>query len=324
MSLTSPDVSPTRRFVTITQEMAQAGGGVGAILLNHPTQSTTTVNGWGSLLLGLPFLAIGLFIEGAALNLFPAHGKHAPDWLIGLLGIFFVLAGAFLSVHGTVGIVKRARFAREAALHPGQLWLADYHWRSEGFCFSALKTTLNRLSFALFWSAFLVPFFWIGLRGALPFLIGASFFALIGLFIWYRFLQMLAGLLFYGNSFLNYGRFPYFLGGPLNASLRAPRHLSDLDEITFTLRCLTEQVVTRNRNSQVVCYELYKDQMTLPRERLAAYDGGNIPIQFNLPANQPCTTLISAPPTYWEIEARGKGHSASFEAYFLVPVYRAS
>jgi hypothetical protein len=322
--LTSPDVSPTRRFITITQEMSEAGSSLGPILLNHPTQSTTTVNGWGSVLFGLPFLALGIFIDGAALNLYAVHGKRAPNWMIALLGGFFLLAGASLFIHGVVGIAKRARFAREAALHPGQIWLADYHWHREGFRFSAVNATLSRLYFALFWSAFLVPFFWIGMHGALPFLIGASIFALIGLFIWYRFLQMLADLILYGNSFLNYDNFPYFLGGSLNASLRAPRHLSNLDELTLTLRCVTEQYVTRNRNSQVVCYELFKNQITLSRERLAAYAGGSIPIQFAIPADKPCTTLVSAPPTYWEIEARGSGRGASFEAYFLVPVYRAS
>jgi hypothetical protein len=46
----------------------------------------------GSLAFGLPFLLAGIFIECAALNII--HGrKHAPDWVIALVGSFFFLAG---------------------------------------------------------------------------------------------------------------------------------------------------------------------------------------------------------------------------------------
>jgi hypothetical protein len=33
------------------------------------------------------------------------------------------------------------------------------------------------------------------------------------------------------------------------------------------------------------------------------------------------TWLAGAPPTYWEIEAKGTARGADYEAYFLVPVY---
>jgi hypothetical protein len=328
VALTYPEISTTHGMQTVTQEMAEAGSGSGAILQDHPAQSSTTIDGWSSLLFGIPFVFIGLFIEASALNLFRAQGKHTPNWIIGLVGSFFFLAGASLVVHGLAGLIRRARYQREAALHPGQVWFADYHWRPEGFRFSAFKSMLGRLYFALFWSAFLVPFFWIGLRGVWPFLIGASLFALIGLYIWYRFLQMFADFVSYGNSFLQYDSFPYFLGGPLNARLRAPRHLSDIDELTLTLRCVTEKYVTtgygNNRRSQVVCYQLYKDVVTISGDWLATFAGGDIPIQFVLPVDKPTTTLIATPPTYWEIEARGKARGADYQAYFLVPVYRAS
>jgi hypothetical protein len=324
VSIAQPNASPTHGFVTVTQEMTQAGNS----LQNHPTQSATTIDGWSSVLFGLPFLLIGIFIEGSALNLHPVHGKNAPSWLIAMVGSFFFLPGTFLVIHGITGLAHKMRYRREGALHPGQVWFADYHWHKEGFRFSAFGTLLGRLSFALFWSAFLVPFFWAGLRGAWPFLIGGSFFALLGLFIWYRAFQMFADLFRYGNTFLQYDNFPYFLGSTLNAQLRAPDHLADIDELTFTFRCVAERYLTggsgRNRNSQVVCYELYKDVASFPRERLAAFAGGAIPVQFTIPADQPSTSLISTPPTYWEIEARGKGREADYEAYFLVPVYPAS
>src|SRR5205807_2132898 len=106
----------------------------------------------------------------------------------------------------------------------------------------------------------------------------SSFFAVLGLFFWYRWAQMLADLLRYGNSFLTYDSFPYLLGGTLRARLRAPHHVSDIDALTFTLRCIQEHCVSTGssgkRSTRVVCYELYKDTDTLNRDRLAGLAGG--------------------------------------------------
>jgi hypothetical protein len=299
------------------------------VLENHPTQSATAIDGWRSALFGIPFLAIGVWTSLAALG-FVSGRKHAPDWVIGLIGAMFFFGGLFLLIHGLLGAARQAQYLRAAAERPGQLWLYDFHWRQEGVAFSAFNAMLGRLLAALGWNAFLIPFFWIGLtvREARVFLIFSTIFALIGLFFWYRWAQMLADLLRYGNSFLNYDSFPYFLGGTLRARLRAPHHVSDIDTLTLTLRCVQEQYVTtgsgNNHSTRVICYELYKDAVTLTRDRLASLAGGEIPVEFRLPDNQSTTSLASTPPVYWEIEARGRSQTVGYEAYFLVPVYKAS
>jgi hypothetical protein len=188
---------------------------------------------------------------------------------------------------------------------------------------------LGRFVAALAWNAFLIPFFWVGLnvRGmGRVFLVFATLFALIGLIFWGRWLQMLGELVRYGNTFFVYDEFPYFLGQTFHGRLRAPRHVSALDELTFTLRCVQEKSVTtgsgQNRTTRVMCFELYKDTLTLSRDQLTGLAGGDIPVDFKLPANQPSTILSDAPPTYWEVQAQGKAHTgADFDAYFLVPVY---
>jgi hypothetical protein len=324
MPTTYPGVTPTHGIPTVTQDMVLRGPG--ASLSDHPARSATTIDGWKSLLFGLPFFLAGAFIIASAFHIIPVKGKHAPEWLVGLFGGFFLLPGMFLIGHGVVGIVRKIRYQREAARHPGQPWYGDYHWHTEGFRFSAFQAVLGRLSFALFWSAFLVPFFWIGAKGAWPFLVFSTIFALIGLYIWYRFLQKLADFVRHGNSFLEYDQFPYFLGSNCNVRLRTPPHIADLDQLTLTFRCVTEKYITtgvgNNRTSQVACYELYKDQATFSRERLAAMSGSSIPAQFSIPADQPATSLISTPPTYWEIEARGTSPQVNYVAYFLVPIYK--
>ncbi len=299
------------------------------VLENHPTQSATAIDGWRSVLFGIPFLAAGVWISLVALGVVRGR-KLAPDWTIGIFGAMFFFGGLFFLIHGLIGAAHKAQYLRRSAQRPGEPWLCDFHWRQEGIAFSAFNAMLGRLLAALVWTAFLTPFFWIGLtvREARVFLVFSTIFALLGLFFWYRWTQMLADLLRYGNSFLTYDSFPYFLGGTLHARLRAPHHVSDIDALTLTLRCVQEKYPTSgsgsNRSTRVVCYELYRDVVTLTRDRLAGLAGGEIPIEFRLPAGQSTTSLASTPPVYWEIEASGKSRTVGYQAYFLVPVYKAS
>ena len=314
---------------SLTEQRPAGGLGMAPALRNHPTQSAATITGWNAVFFGLPFLVAGVVIECAALELLRGH-KNAPDWLIGLIGALFFSAGSFLVVHGLRGAARKAQHERESASRPGEPWLADRHWEREGVTFSAFYSMLERLVAALAWNAFLIPFFWVGLnqRGfGRAFFVIASLFALIGLVFWARWIQMLLELFRYGNSFLCYDEFPYFLGQTLRARLRAPLHVSRMNQLALTLRCVQEKYVTtgsgNNRRTQVVCYELYRDAVTLSQTQLAtAAAGCDIPVEFRLPQDQPPTTLVETPPTYWEIEARGKARGADYEAYFLVPVYK--
>jgi hypothetical protein len=312
----------------LAQRLGITQSGSLRVLLNHPTQSITTVGGWKSVLFGIPFLIAGIGITFAALNVVNTH-KNAPDWLIGLIGGFFFSAGAFLIVHGLRGAARKAAYQREATKRPDEPWRSDHHWQREGIVFSAFNAMVSRFLAALIWNAFLIPFFWVGLNApgmGLVFLIFASFFALIGLIFWGRWLQMLGELFRYGSSFLNYDDFPYFLGQKLRARLRAPRHVSALDNLTLTLRCVQEKFITsgtgENRSTRIVCFELYQDSVTLSRDQLTDLAGGDIPIEFPLPADQQTTALADAPPTYWEIQANGTARGADYEAHFLVPVYK--
>ena len=155
----------------------------------------------------------------------------------------------------------------------------------------------------------------------------ASFFTFIGLVFWARWIQMLVDLFRNGNSFLCYDEFPYFLGQTLRVRFRAPFDVSRMNQLALTLRCVQGKYVTtgsgNNRRTQVLCYELYRDAVTFSQTQLATADAAcDIPVEFRLPQDQPPTTLTGTPPTYWEIEARGKARSADYEAYFLVPVYK--
>ena len=310
------------------ERMLGSGPGLPAALPNYPAQSVTAIDGIRSTLFGLPFLTAGVFICLAAFNVIDGK-KNAPTWIIAFIGAIFLSAGLFLVLHGIYGMIHRAIYNRKSAETPGQPWLFDFHWHPEGISFSAFNAMLSRLLAALVWNGFLIPFFWVGYteRGAWLFLVVAGLFALIGLIFWARWIKMLADLVRYGNSFLSYDSFPYFLGGTLRARLRAPRHLTMLNGLTLTLRCIQERYVTtgsgRDRSTRVVCYELYKDVLTFSQSRLVNFVGAEISIEFRLPSDKLPTMLADTPPTYWAIEARGEAPGADYEAYFLVPVYKS-
>jgi hypothetical protein len=287
------------------------------------------IDGWKSFLFGLPFLVAGGFTIAADLKMMESQ-KHAPNWLVCLVGSFFLLAGAFLVIHGLRGVARRASHDREVAAQPDQPWLADYHWQREGISFSAFNAMLSRLFAAVVWYVFLIPFFWVGLSNHglnRVFLFGAILFALIGIYFWIHWAKMLGDLLLYGNSFLAFDSVPYFLGGPFEARLRAPRHFDAIKQLTVTLRCVQEKYVTHgtgsDRTTEVVCYELYKDTATFTNQQVTGASSSYLPISFRLPENQLATRLADAPPTYWELEARGEARGADYQAYFLLPIYRA-
>jgi len=314
----------------VRQQMSGGSADDPPALLNHPTQSATAIDGWKSFFFGLPFLACGIFMMAGAFNML--HGrKSAPTWLIVTFGSFFLFGGLFFSIHGLLGVIRKAAYHRHVAAHPGQPWLADYHWRPDGISFSAFRSMLGRLAGVIVWYAFLVPFGWVGLNVRGPgrlFLVVSVLFGLIGLFFWARWLQMLRELLRYGSSYLAYDSFPYFIGGTVQARLRVSRHFDSLDDLTITLRCVQEKYVTsgqgKNRSTNVVCYELYSDVATFTHEQLAGAASSYLPISFRLPDNEPTTRLTDTPPTYWQIEARGQAHGGGYEAYFLLPVYCAA
>ena len=320
-------ITDTTNASPMMQRMLGSGPGLPPALPNYPARSVTAIDGPAAALFGLPFLGAGIFIGLTAFNVSKAR-THGPTWLIASIGAMFFFAGLFLFVHGIHGMIRKAIYKHESAQTPGQPWLFDHHWGPVGIRFSAFNAMLNRLLAALVWHGFLVPFFWIGYtqRGAWLFFVIASLFALIGIFFWVRWFQMLTDLLRYGNSFLAYDSFPYFLGNTLRARLRAPRHLAMLNSLTLTLRCIQERYVTsgvgNDRSTRVVCYELYSDVLELDQQRLANFVGAEIPVEFRLPADKLPTTLAETPPTYWAIEARGSAPGADYEAYFLVPVYK--
>jgi hypothetical protein len=241
----------------------------------------------------------------------------------------FFLGGLFFFVHGLRGVWRKSVWKRQTVQYPSEPWRCDFRWHVEGMAFSAFDDMLKRLLAALIWTAFLVPFGWLGAseKGARIFLYAAAFLGLVGLVFWFRWAAMLRCCLIScatETAISSTNLFRIFSAERF-ARLRCSRHISAIEQLTLTLRCVQEKYVTSgtgsNRTTNVVCYELYKNVLQYDHERLTGLAGGDIPVEFTLPTGEPTTTLIAAPPTYWEIEAKGKARGIDYEGLFLVPVY---
>ena len=82
-------------FTSDTPSLLQQMRGSGSVLLNHPTQSATAIDGWKSTLFGIPFCAVGAFITFAVLNHTPGH-KNGPGWIVLIFAATFSCAGLIL------------------------------------------------------------------------------------------------------------------------------------------------------------------------------------------------------------------------------------
>src|SRR6202158_1720655 len=133
-----------------------------AILEDHPTQSATAIDGWRSALFGIPFLAVGVFVSLVAHG-FLSGRKHAPDWVIGVLGAMFFFGGLFFLIHGLLGAGRQSRYLSAAVQRPSQPWLYDFHWSQEGIASRPSTPCFDACLAPFFWPGCLFPSFCIGL-----------------------------------------------------------------------------------------------------------------------------------------------------------------
>lgn len=284
---------------------------------------------------GWPAVGVGALVTatGAGVALLGARSGEAPGVLVaGLAGATFALAGLSVAWRGLRDLAARRRVGRvDGAAAP---WLVDHPWRREG----ALDETGAQARGALLGGGVVVL---LASVVAAPLLAAtggpllAFPLALLGLVLLVallylgRGLQLLWRRVRYGIAELRFGRFPFFLGEPLTATLvlagRPPP-----GALTATLSCVVEQEAEEGPSAA--------DEGALPRQAprrevawtarqvLAPLAGGRTAVHFQLPppgAEAVGTALAAPAPSYWELEvASADVPGVDFAATFLVPVYR--
>jgi len=290
----------------------------------------TVLPGWKGVLIGLPFVGVGLLL---ALVVAPRRSGHdAPVEVIAAFGAVFFAAGAMLIVAAARPLWRARRRARLLALHRAEPWRADFAWDRRGIAGDAGRQAGAAFVAFAGIGAFLAVFgyaafgyldavrdgggVWL-MRG------GVAFFGLLLAVVLANALRLLAGRLKYGRGFLHFGRFPFLLGERADLRLAPPRHARGLRSLRVTLRCVEERIEDvkqgAERHISVVRWQLWADSRTVPATELAA---GGLSLSYELPPDPALGTDLSAtPPRYWELSADADAPGVEYAATFLVPVY---
>ncbi len=297
-------------------------------LNNRQPVSRTTIHGWPSFFFGLPFAGMGTFILLMGLGKIEVDpGKvHAPMWIIALFGLLFVLAGLSFIWHGLGGVRRKAKIKIVKTTRASSPWLWDYEWQALGISDNKLKKVMHGLIMLIVVGAFLAPFHWwafVSDEGSFMVKAMVVFFDLVfGLGGGYYFLNNLALFLKYGNSRLRFSSFPFLLGDTLSVVLVGLP--SEINLLQLDLRFIEEQYETRgsgrNKESRVVCYQLYHEERTLKGREVAS--SGKLSLEWDLP-NEPemTSTLSQRPARFWELEVKADTPGVDYHSRFLLPVY---
>jgi len=297
-------------------------------LNNRQPVSRTTIHGWPSFFFGLPFAGMGTFILLMGLGKIEVDpGKvHAPMWIIALFGLLFVLAGLSFIWHGLGGVRRKAKIKIVKTTRASSPWLWDYEWQALGISDNKLKKVMHGLIMLIVVGAFLAPFHWwafVSDEGSIMVKAMVVFFDLVfGLGGGYYFLNNLALFLKYGNSRLRFSSFPFLLGDTLSVVLvDLP---SEINQLQLDLRFIEEQYETRgsgrNKESRVVCYQLYHEERILKGREVAS--SGKLSLEWGLPKEPEMTsTLSQRPARFWELEVKADTPGVDYHSRFLLPVY---
>ncbi len=297
-------------------------------LNNRQPVSRTTIHGWPSFFFGLPFAGMGTFILLMGLGKIEVDpGKvHAPMWIIALFGLLFVLAGLSFIWHGLGGVRRKAKIKIVKTTRAPSPWLWDYEWQALGISDNKLKKVMHGLIMLIVVGAFLAPFHWwafVSDEGSIMVKAMVVFFDLVfGLGGGYYFLNNLALFLKYGNSRLRFSSFPFLLGDTLSVVLVGLP--SEINQLQLDLRFIEEQYETRgsgrNKESRVVCYQLYHEERILKGREVAS--SGKLSLEWGLP-NEPemTSTLSQRPARFWELEVKADTPGVDYHSRFLLPVY---
>jgi hypothetical protein len=142
--------------------------------------------------------------------------------------------------------------------------------------------------------------------------------------VWWEALRRVLHALKFGSARLEYRRFPYRVGEPVELRWQVPAAIAQAQAGRFTLRCIAEWFEEvnsgRQRTRKLVHEARWQACWAFAGER--ALDSG-LPLQlrFEPPAGLPASALSAAQPFFWELEVELEVPGLDYRAAYLVPVY---
>jgi hypothetical protein len=269
--------------------------------------------GWLALLAGLAFAA-----AGAALLLAAAVGAlEAPAPVLAGGAALFLAGGAAVAGQGW----RAARQARLAARHPHEPWRHDRPWDPAGELDDAGARARRALVRAAALAVFLLPFHALAAARADEFPLAAMAVldlapaALLAQGAW-----LLLRRRRHGPARLAFHRFPYFLGEPVEVTLRLGQRAPLVRALEVSLAC------TERRAEEVMGEsgpEVRWAEVEVCRATQAMRGARELELRFELPGGRRDlgTDLLSPVDRRWTMRVRGKAPGMDVDASFPVPIY---
>jgi len=269
------------------------------------------------IVLGLAILvAASALLLVAALG--PGWGLEIPREVPGVFGGFFAFAGVLITCRGVKGHRRDSQMRSLSQLRPDEPWLSDYLWDERQTGDDKRRQALNSFLAAFILSAFVVPFCLVGAWAIVLPLFGSIALIFLAAGVYY-----LVQHWKYGDSYVRYGAFPFFLGQDLEAHFGCTKDPGPFERVSAILRCIEEcHEPMRQGQLTTVCYEIYQDALEIQGPGELRAINPDLKVTFSLPDDRATETCFSGMPCrYWELEVHARTPGVDYRETFLVPVY---
>lgn len=290
--------------------------------------SRTGLSTPGTFAFGGVFVVVGSVIVLAGTKIIHVDPKnvHGPYWMLTVVGLVFALAGVVICGMAWRQFASEKRLQQKRSCRPDDLAVADYGWDPRGFVPSRWGPPAKALGVAAFLSLFLSIFNWLAFvnNGPVASKAVVGLFDLANIWVWCVAGFKIARALKFGDSRLEFLKFPYPLDEPLVIRWWPATGIARVDQGTFTLRCVEEWQESRgqgdNQTSILIHEEIWSGVWSLDQAttfpRLESME-----LRCDLPADAVTTQLSADKPIFWELEVKLDLPGLDFVETYLVPLY---
>lgn len=290
--------------------------------------SQTGLSTVGMFAFGLPFTGIGVFVALIGAKIVPVNRSsvHTPYFVLIAFGAVFGFAGLTLWNMAWRQFQSNRRRAHALERHADEPALEDYDWDPHGFHSHCWAKTAKAIAGAGFFALFLSIFNWWAWFAPGPIMVKiiVSIFDLVLAFVCANAVLTFSRAVKFGNSRIEFVRFPYRAVEPIVVRWFTPGGISRTSKGSFTLRCVKEWTETvgtgKNRSTSIVHEEQWSGTWSLDQPEDFP-PGKNVDLNFQPPAGLPVTSLSGPQTVFWELEINLTLPGPDFKETYLVPVY---